>query len=113
MVCGTSSSFIQVTVVPAFTVMRWGRKANWSISTSASAAAAAGAAKVAAAAKTAAASAVAMRISGLIVRMTAISASALQGLVDDGEPLLPASECHVGDAEHRAQLIVGDLQRSR
>src|SRR5262245_13805811 len=35
--CGTSSSLIQVTVVPAFTVMRWGTNANWSISTSASA----------------------------------------------------------------------------
>src|SRR6266516_4586655 len=33
-VCGASSSLIQVTVVPAFTVMRWGMKANWSICTS-------------------------------------------------------------------------------
>src|SRR4029450_3404563 len=39
-VCGTSSSLIQVTVVPAFTVMRCGRKANWSMSTSVSAASA-------------------------------------------------------------------------
>src|SRR4029450_4261882 len=39
-VCGTSSSLVQVTVVPAFTVMRCGRKANWSMSTSVSAASA-------------------------------------------------------------------------
>src|SRR5262249_36700933 len=37
-VWGASSSLIQVTVVPAFTVMRWGTNANWSISTSAAAA---------------------------------------------------------------------------
>jgi hypothetical protein len=59
MVCGTSSSLLQITVVPAFTVMRCGVKVNWSISTSVSAARADAAGKAAAAARTATASAIA------------------------------------------------------
>src|SRR6516225_9559141 len=59
MVCGTSSSLAQVTVVPAFTVMRCGVKVNWSMSTSASVAGADAAGKAAAAAKTATASVIA------------------------------------------------------
>src|SRR5439155_1567393 len=33
---------------------------------------------------------------------------ALQGCVDDRQPLLPTSEGHVGDAQHAAQFIVGN-----
>src|SRR6516225_11174501 len=71
MVCGTSSSLIQVTVVPAFTVKRCGVKVNWSISISVSAACAGAAGKVAAAAKTAAASAIATQSLRAIVVLLA------------------------------------------
>src|SRR6516165_1168097 len=67
MVCGTSSSLVQVTVVPAFTVMRCGVKVNWSISTSVSAACADAAGKAAAAARTAAASVIATRSLAIVV----------------------------------------------
>ena len=57
-VCGMSSSLIQVTVVPAFTVMRCGAKVKLSIFTCVSAACAEAAGKANAAERTAAASAV-------------------------------------------------------
>jgi hypothetical protein len=59
MVCGTSSSLVQVTVAPAFTVMRCGVKVNWSISTTLSAACAGAAGKAVAVVKTATASTIA------------------------------------------------------
>src|ERR1700730_899753 len=93
--------------------MRWGRKVNWSMSTSASVAGAARAATVAAATRSTTPNAVATRLLDLIVRMTETPTSPLQRLVDDGKPLLSALEGDVGDAEHRAQLVVGDFQRSR
>src|SRR5262249_43381006 len=40
-------------------------------------------------------------------------ALALQRLVNDGEPLLSTLERDVGNAENRAQLVVGDFHRSR
>src|SRR5215831_3283621 len=114
MVCGTSSSLAQVTVVPAFTVMRCGVKVNWSMSTSASVAGADAAGKAAAAAtRSTTPNAVATRLLDLIVRMTETPTSPLQRLVDDGKPLLSAFEGDVGDAENRAQLVVGDFHRTR
>src|SRR5499427_728150 len=70
-VCGTSSSLVQVTVVPAFTVKRCGVKVNWSISTSVSAVCADAAGKAAAAAKTAAAKAIATQGLRAIVVLSA------------------------------------------
>src|SRR5258708_17421527 len=93
--------------------MRWGRKVNWSMSTSASVAGADRAANVAAATRSTTPNAAATRILDLIVRMIEIPASPLQRLVDDGKPLLSTLEGDVGDAENRAQLVVGDFQRSR
>src|SRR5262249_42920243 len=93
--------------------MRWGRKVNWSMSTSAFVAGADRAASVAAATRSMTPNAVAMRLLDLIVRMNETPASPLQRLVDDGEPLLSAFEDDVGDAENRAQLVVGDLHRAR
>src|SRR6516225_5873225 len=78
-VCGTSSSLIQVTVVPAFTVMRWGRKVNWSMSTSASVAGADRAANVAAATRSTTPNAVATRLLDLIARMSARLSAAAAG----------------------------------
>src|ERR1700756_1909158 len=91
--------------------MRWGRKVNWSMSTSASVAGADRAVNVAAATRSTTPNAVATRILDLIVRMIEIPASPLQRLVDDGKPLLSALEGDVGDAENRAQLVVGDFHR--
>src|SRR5260370_33576411 len=93
--------------------MRWGRKVNWSMSTSASVAGADRAQNVAAATRSTPPNAVATRLLDLIVRMTETPTSPLQRLVDDGKPLLSALEGDVGDAENRAQLVVGDFQRSR
>src|SRR6266446_6382268 len=93
--------------------MRWGRKVNWSMSTSASVAGADRAANVAAATRSTTPNAAATRLLDLIVRMIEIPASPLQRLVDDGKPLLSTLEGDVGDAENRAQLVVGDFQRSR
>src|SRR6266478_6854015 len=93
--------------------MRWGRKVNWSMSTSASAVGADRAANVAAATRSTTPNAAATRLLDLIVRMIEIPASPLQRLVDDGKPLLSTLEGDVGDAENRAQLVVGDFQRSR
>src|SRR5215467_11273621 len=93
--------------------MRCGVKVNWSMSTSASVACADRAANVAAATRRTTPNAVATRLLDLIVRMTETPASPLQRLVDDGEPLLSAFEDDVGDAENRAQLVVGDFHRSR
>src|SRR5215472_11004323 len=93
--------------------MRWGRKVNWSMSTSASVAGADRAANVAAATRSTTPNAVATRIPALIVCMIEIPASPLQRLVDDCKPLLSAFEDDVGDAENRAQLVVGDFHRSR
>src|SRR5215472_16894517 len=45
--------------------------------------------------------------------MTETPTSPLQRLVDDGKPLLSAFEDDVGNAEKRAQLVVGDFHRSR
>src|SRR5258708_39897169 len=93
--------------------MRWGRKVNWSMSTSASVAGADRAANVAAATRSTTPNAAATRLLDLIVRMIEIPASTLQRLVDDGKPLLSTLEGDVGDAENRAQLVGGDFQRSR
>src|SRR5260370_8000018 len=93
--------------------MRWGGKVNWSMSPAASVAGADGAANVAAATRSTTPNAVATRLLDLIVRMTETPTSPLQGLVDDGKPLLSALEGDVGDAENRAQLVVGDFHRSR
>src|SRR5213079_3281309 len=85
-VCGTSSSLIQVTAVPAFTLMRCGAKANWSILISMSAARAEEAENVPATVKMASASAVATQILRVIVVLLAeFSTSTLQRLVDDRE----------------------------
>src|SRR6516162_2791441 len=40
-------------------------------------------------------------------------ASALQWLIDDGEPLLPTHEIYLGNPEQRTQLVVRDLHRTR
>src|SRR3984893_17568196 len=75
-VCGTSSSLIQVTVVPAFTATRCGMKACWSIFTSVSAACAEAAGKANAAERTATASAVAIRTlleNVVMIRMSRLS----------------------------------------
>src|SRR3984893_14157094 len=93
--------------------MRCGRKVNWSMSTSASVAGADRAANVAAATRSTTPNAAATRIPDLMVRIIEIPASPLQRLVDDGKPLLSTLEGDVGDAENRAQLVVGDFQRSR
>src|SRR5262249_61858218 len=93
--------------------MRWGRKVNWSMSTSAFVAGADRAASVAAATRSMTPNAVAMRLLDLIVRMNETPASPLQRLVDGGEPLLSAFEGDVGDAENRAQLVRGDPHRAR
>src|SRR5215470_5198280 len=82
------------------------------MSTSASVAGADRAANVAAATRSTTPNAVATRLLDLIVRMTETPTSPLQRLVDDGEPLLPAFEGDVGDAENRAQFVVGDFHRS-
>src|SRR5262245_29723717 len=113
MVCGTSSSLLQVTVVPAFTVTCCGVKVNWSMSTSASVAGADRAANVAAATRSTIPNAAATRLLDLIVRMTETPTSPLQRLVDDGKPLLSAFEGDVGDAENRAQLVVCNFHRTR
>src|SRR5258708_30724308 len=93
--------------------MRWGRKVNWSMSTSASVAGADRAANVAAATRSTTPNAVATRLLDLIVRMTETPTSPLQGLVDDGKPLLSALEGDVGAAENRAQLVVVAFHRAR
>src|ERR1700680_4286038 len=105
-----SSRLIHVTVVSAFTVTRSGAKVKLSIVTSVSAAPAReGVKKAAATMVTSATRRMARRLS---VPMTLQARSTLQRLIDDGETLLALLERNRSNAEHRAQLVVGDLQRA-
>src|SRR4029077_2494158 len=98
-VCGTSSSLIQVTVVPVFTVTCCGVKVNWSMSSSGPAACADAPGKAGATASLATPSAAAMQVLFARAAMILVPISALQRLVNDGETLLPTLEGDVGDAE--------------
>src|SRR6516162_3873485 len=95
-VCGMSSSLRQVTVVPAFTVRRAGAKVKLSMVAVASSAPTT-AWEATAPVRTPASKAAAADSRswlGRASRMTKPSGSALQGLVDEREALLPAYEIH-------------------
>src|SRR6516165_11091745 len=101
-VCGMSSSLRQVTVVPVFTVSCVGAKVKLSIAAVASCAAATAWDTTAPVSipKANAAAAAGQSRPEMSVRMTRLrTCSALQRLVDEGEPLLPAHEIHLRDAE--------------
>src|SRR5262249_38451458 len=107
-VCGMSSSLIQMTVVPAFTVTVAKRTRTRQFSPPYSQ------------------PAPRQRETRLPWRgsrpqarsrrrscLSLLLSSALQRLIDNGEPLLSTLERDVGNAEKRAQLVVGDFHRSR
>src|SRR4051794_29723654 len=52
------------------------------------------------------------RILFLIFAIDKLPRSALQRLIDDGEPLIALLERHAGNTEQRAQLVVRDLHRT-
>src|SRR5579864_6617917 len=108
MVCGISSSLVQVTVVPAFTVTCGGLKVKLEIFTAISSARAGApvmVAVVAAAIVMASASRAISPVMSATVFNVAVRRSCLEGRIDDGKPLLVLLEGDAGDAEHLFQLV--------
>src|SRR5215469_3505583 len=116
MPCGISSLLVQVTVVPAFTVVVAGVKKKLSIVTVFGAPSARANRTLPASSEPTTAPSTEQAIIGRNIFFSLVFFSlflALQRRIDDRETLLVLLEGDVGDAEHFAQLIVRHFHRAR